>query len=219
MFSGEKGQLMIWPFGTRKQQRPEKEALPPLESLGDSALISRARHRDTVAFGVLYERYVDRIYRYIIYRTTNAAIAEDLTAEVFLNAWRTIERYEDRGYAFSTWLLRLAHNEVTDYYRTNRYDVSLPDVELQLTSSMPEPEEFVELQGDQKTLIAALKQLPDEWRQVVLLRFVEGLPFDEVSAIVGKSSGACRVIQHRALGRLRELLVVEESTSGSSSVS
>jgi RNA polymerase sigma-70 factor (ECF subfamily) len=210
---------MNWPFGSRKTKRPAQEPSLPLESLEDSVLITRARHRDSLAFGVLYERYVDRVYRYIIYRTTNTAIAEDLTAEVFLNAWRSIERYEDRGYMLSTWLLRLAHNEVTDYYRTNRHDVSLPDNDDYVASKLLEPSQFVELQMEQETLLQALQQLPDEWRQVVILRFIEGLPFEEVAAIIGKSSGACRVIQHRALGRLRELLAVEEKNRGSSSVS
>jgi RNA polymerase sigma-70 factor (ECF subfamily) len=217
--SVEKRRLMIWPFNSRKTSRPEQQSSPSLETLDDTALIKRARQRDAVAFGILYERHIDRVYRYIAYRTTNTVVAEDLTAEVFLNAWRTIERYEDRGYAFSTWLLRLAHNEVTDYYRTRRPDVSLPDTDIQGSSAMPEPSQFVELQVDQVVLLRALKQLPDEWRQIILLRFVEGLPFDEVATIVGKSSGACRVTQHRALARLRELLKEEENIRGSSSVS
>lgn len=207
---------MVWPFKSQKKQRLDKNSSPSLETLDDSVLISRARQRDATAFGILYERYIDKVYRYIAYRTSSTVIAEDLTAEVFLNAWRSIERYEDRGYAFSTWLLRLAHNEVTDHYRTRRNDVSLPDTDIH-SSSLPEPGHFVELQVDQMTLIRAIKQLPDEWRQIVLLRFVEGLPFEEIASIIGKSSGACRVIQHRALARLRELLTVEEQTHESSS--
>lgn len=209
---------MVWPFKSRKNLRPDSTSSPSLETLEDSVLIGRARQRDATAFGILYERYVDRVYRYISYRTSSTVVAEDLTAEVFLNAWRSIERYEDRGYAFSTWLLRLAHNEVTDHYRTSRNDVSLPDTDIH-SSSLPEPGHFVELQVDQIVLVRVINQLPDEWRQIILLRFVEGLPFEEVAAIIGKSSGACRVIQHRALARLRELLTVEEYTGESSSTS
>ncbi len=203
---------MFWPFRSHKGQQ-QADSPPSPETIDDSTLISYARQRDTAAFGLLYERYLDRVYRYISYRTGNTAVAEDLTSEVFLNAWKAIERYEDRGYAFSTWLLRLANNEVTDYYRTNRNDMSLPDTDMH-QSTLPEPSQFVDGQVEQLELLRAVQQLPDEWRQIILLRFVEGIPFDEVASIIGKSSGACRVIQHRALGRLRELLTVEEQTSG-----
>jgi RNA polymerase sigma-70 factor, ECF subfamily len=209
---------MFWPFGSRKTSRPDAPLAPSEETLDDTVLIRRARQHDTTAFGILYERYLDRVYRYIAYRTSNTTVAEDLTAEVFLNAWRMIERYEDRGYAFSTWLLRLAHNEVTDYYRTNRNHTSLSETDIYKSSS-PELSHLVELQEDQATLLRALHQLSDEWRQIIVLRFVEGLSFDEISLIVGKSSGACRVIQHRALSRLRNLLTLEEKSFGSESPS
>lgn len=205
---------MSWPFRSRNQTRPDEEGPPPLsEQIDDSTLTRRARQRDAAAFGILYERYMDRVYRYIAYRTSNTAVAEDLTAEVFLNAWKSIERYEDRGYAFSTWLLRIAHNEVTDYYRTHHRDTSLPDMDIP-GSSAPEPEQFAELQVEHMALLRAVKQLPDEWRQIILLRFVEGVPFEDIAMIIGKTSGACRVIQHRALSRLREILSVEEQVRG-----
>lgn len=207
---------MFWPFNSKKTPRPDSTSTPSAETLDDSTLIRRARQRDSVAFGMLYERHVDRVYRYIAYRTSSTVIAEDLTSEVFLNAWRAIDRYEDRGYAFSTWLLRLAHNEVTDHYRTHRATSPLPETDV-YSSPLPEPGHVVELQDEQVTLVRAIQQLPDEWQQIVLLRFVEGLSFDEISTIVGKSSGACRVIQHRALTRLRNLLVTEETSIGSES--
>lgn len=200
---------MFWPFRSRSTTRQDDGASPSQETLDDSTLIHRARRRDAVAFGVLYERYLDRVYRYIAYRTTSTAVAEDLTSEVFLNAWKSIERYEDRGYSFSTWLLRLAHNEVTDHYRTHRSNVSLSENNSH-RSSLPEPGFFVEIQGERADLLRAVHQLPEEWRQIILLRFVEELPFEEIAVILGKSSGACRVIQHRALARLRELLTVKE---------
>jgi RNA polymerase sigma-70 factor (ECF subfamily) len=84
---------------------------------------------------------------------------------------------------------------------------------------MVEPDSFVELQSDKLELVNAIHQLPEEWQQIILLRFVEGVPFDDVAAIVGKSSGACRVIQHRALARLRELLSMEEPSRESRAIS
>lgn len=202
---------MFWPFKSRKHAEPDNETSP--EHLEDSALIERSRKRDAVAFGVLYERYLDKVYRYIAYRTSNATIAEDLTSEVFLNAWKAIERYEDRGYAFSTWLLRLAHNEVADHYRTQRRNTPFPETDT-FASEEGDPSSFAELQVEQVTLLHAVRQLPDEWQQIILLRFVEGVSFDEIAMIVGKSSGACRVTQHRALARLRQILTVEEGSHG-----
>jgi RNA polymerase sigma-70 factor (ECF subfamily) len=209
---------MFWPFRSRDTPQQHDGVVPSSEMLDESTLISHASQGDGGAFGILYERHVDRVYRYIAYKTCNTAIAEDLTSEVFLNAWKSIQRYEDRGYALSTWLLRLAHNEVTDYYRTKRNDVSLPETDVH-KSSMVEPDSFVELQSDKLELVNAIHQLPEEWQQIILLRFVEGVPFDDVAAIVGKSSGACRVIQHRALARLRELLSMEEPSRESRAIS
>jgi RNA polymerase sigma-70 factor, ECF subfamily len=209
----EKERLMFWPFHSRAVPQQNDGVSLLVEDLDDSTLIRRSSQRDAAAFGVLYERYMDRVYRYIAYKTSNQAIAEDLTSEVFLNAWKSIDRYEDRGYAFSTWLLRLAHNEVTDYYRKKRNTTPLPETDI-VESSAPAPGEFVELQEEQQALLRAINQLPEEWRQVLLLRFVEGVSFEEVAAIVGKSSGACRVIQHRALARLREILPLEEKRCG-----
>ncbi len=206
---------MFWLFRSQQKQRSSETVAPEL--LDDSALIRRAQQRDSVAFGVLYERYLDRVYRYIVYKINDVSLAEDLTSEVFLNAWKAINRYEDRGHAFSTWLLRLAHNEVTDHYRTHRATVSLPETDTHSSSEL-DPEQFAELQSDQQTLLRAVKQLPEEWQQVILLRFVESVPFEDIAVIVGKSSGACRVIQHRALARLRELLSVEENIRGNTSI-
>lgn len=204
---------MFWPFRSRTVTRTDDGPPPSIDTLDDTALIERARRRDAVAFGVLYERHLDRIYRYVVYRTGSATVAEDLTSEVFLNAWKSMERYEDRGHPFTTWLLRLAHNEVADYFRTHRNDVTLLETDTH-HSSLPEPGDFIDTQGDTELLLRVVRQLPEEWRQVILLRFVEELPFDEVALIVGKSSGACRVIQHRALARLRELLAIEENVGG-----
>lgn len=201
------------PFHPRVASQPTNGMPVSAEALDDTVLIGRAKRRDAEAFGVLYERYVDRVYRYIAYRTSSQALAEDLTAEVFLNAWKSIERYEDRGYVFSAWLLRIAHNEVTDYYRKKQATVPLPEADVPRTSSHS-PGALVELLEEQQTLVAAMNQLPDEWRQVLILRFVEEFSFEEVAAVLGKSSGACRVIQHRALARLREILPLEEKSFG-----
>lgn len=196
---------MFWPFRRRPQP-----ALPSSDGSDDDSLIERARQGDAAAFGELYERYLSSVYRYIAYRTARQDVAEDLTAEVFLNAWKAIERYTRRGYTFRAWLLRIAHNEVIDHYRTHRKESTLSEEDLQIPS-FAGPDLFAELRADHIALARAVRRLPEQWQQLILLRFVEELSFEEIGIILGKRSGACRLMQHRALARLRELLAGEEA--------
>lgn len=200
---------MIWPFTRRRATTSNAEpALVALDALDDAALLARACQCDAAAFAVLYERYRMVIYRYIAYRTARQQVAEDLTAEVFLNAWAAIGRYRDRGAGVRAWLLRLAHNEVIDYYRTRRTAEPLPDEGPELPAEAG-PEHTLALAAEQQALVAAVRQLHPEWQQLILLRFVEGLSFEEIGVVLGKRSNACRQMQHRALERLRDMLAGE----------
>ena len=177
--------------------------------LEEQALMRQAQTGDAGSFGVLYERYHLSVYRYITYRTQRQDAAEDLTAEVFLNAWKSIERYEDRGVSVRSWLLRLAQNEVIDFYRTQRNETTLPE-DGPMMPTQDGPEGALELQVGQTILLQAISRLNDEWQQLILLRFVEGLSFEEIGVVMGKQSNACRQMQHRALARLRMILAEEE---------
>lgn len=200
---------MAWPFSRRSPERPDAGARDHHDAHDDLALIRRAQHGETAAFGALYERHRLSVYRYIAYRTARQEVAEDLTAEVFLNAWRTVGRFQDRGASVRAWLLRLAHNEVVDHYRTRRPEAALPD-DGPGTPTLHGPEGFLELRADQAALLAAVGRLNDEARQLILLRFVEGLSFEEIGVVMGKQSNACRQLQHRALARLRAVLAEAE---------
>ncbi|NTU86385.1 MAG: sigma-70 family RNA polymerase sigma factor [Chloroflexales bacterium] len=202
---------MFWPF-SRREPAPGAGVAPPasaLETLDDPALLSRARAGDTAAFGLLYQRHRMRVYRYIAYRTERQDVAEDLTAEVFLNAWRSVARLQERGASVRSWFLRLAHNEVVDYYRTRHGEASLPD-DGPLMPTLDGPASALELQLEQATLLRAVRRLSAEWQQLILLRFVEDLSFEEIGVVLGKQSNACRQMQHRALARLRVVLAEEE---------
>jgi RNA polymerase sigma-70 factor (ECF subfamily) len=199
---------MFWPFFHRGSV-PDAAAPPPSSTSDDPLLISRARQGDAAAFGILYERHRMSVYRYIAYRTQRQEVAEDLTSEVFLNAWKAIRRYQERGVSFRSWLLRLAHNEVVDFYRTRRSETTLPE-DGPLMPALDGPEGGLVLQLDQATLLRAVRRLNEEWQQLILLRFVEGLSFDEIGVVLGKQSNACRQMQHRALARLRKVLAEEE---------
>ena len=182
----------------------------------EASLAARARAGDPEAFGELYELNVDRIYRYVAYRVGTEGEAEDLTEQVFLKAWEAMPRYEDRGLPFRAWLFRLAHNLVIDHYRMRRSDVPLSDVsdrDLGGLTALPDPQAELEARLEVDELRRALGQLREEQRQVVLLRFVEGLSHAEVGGILGKSEGATRAIQHRALLALARALKLLRGTN------
>jgi RNA polymerase sigma-70 factor (ECF subfamily) len=166
-------------------------------------LAKRVSQRDAEAFQALYETYLDIVYRYVYYKVGNGHLAEDLTQQIFLKAWEAIHRYQWRELPFQHWLLRLARNAVIDYYRAVRpANPTLLDPigegidpEAELTHG-----EMVQMLQD------AVRQLPEEQREVIVLRFIEQMPHAEVARHLGKSTATVRVIQHRALQALRRLL-------------
>lgn len=174
----------------------------------EAALVERAVRGDASAYGQLYDLHVDRIYRHVLFRLGRVEEAEDITAQVFLNAWQSIRRYRPMGPPFVAWLLRIADNLVVSHYRKNRHlDRALP---TERSEPLPDPESLVAERLEHQTLYQALRQLKEEEQRVLLLRFVQDLPSAQVAAILGKSDGAVRVLQHRALAALRKILSHEE---------
>ena len=172
----------------------------------EADLALRASKGDADAFSSLYEQYFDRIYRYVFFKTSHVAEAEDLTERVFLKAWEAMARYKQRGGGFRTWLYRIAHNTVVDYHRTKKDTVALQEVSQPLAEATPLPEQILVKQEEIEQLHAAITRLPEEQQQVVILRFIEGISHAEVATIIGKSAGACRVVQCRALAALHKIL-------------
>src|SRR5579875_380601 len=181
------------------------DADPKVLASDEDRLVARAIQRDQAAFARLYEAYLDRIYRYIYYRVASTAEAEDLTEQVFLKAWEVIDRYEPRGAPFAAWLYRLAHNLIVDYYRSKRATTSLDDVR-ETEEPGADVVDLVEETLEIEELRTAIRRLSPEHQQLIALRFVEGLSHAEVAQIIGKSEGATRVIQHRALQALARAL-------------
>ncbi len=173
------------------------------QEVDERTLVERAIGRDQEAFGALYDRHVIRVYRHLYYLIGNAAEAEDLTAQAFLQAWEAIERYQIRGAPFVSWLLRIAHNVGVSYLRSRKDGLELPEM-LVDKSRHGDPEDSLQRQAEVERVREAIMRLREEQRQVILLRFIEDLEYREVAEIVGKSVAAVRVIQHRALNALRK---------------
>ena len=180
----------------------------------ESVLVSRAVEGDAQAFGRLYESRLDAIYRYVYFRVGDTAQAEDMTEEVFVKAWEALPAYRPGRNPFSSWLYRIAHNLVVDHYRRKPNEQVAAEVD---PDSQPDPtpslEEKLVEQQDRADLAEAIQQLSDEEQQVVVLRFVEGLPHRQVARIIGKSEAASRVIQHRALAALAAMLGAGEKAN------
>jgi RNA polymerase sigma-70 factor, ECF subfamily len=175
-----------------------------LTELDEVELIDLAK-TDSAAFGELYERYVKRIYNYIYYRTGNHHDAEDLTARVFARALQHIPTYVDRGLPFSAWLYRIAHNLVVNWHRDRGRRKLVPLDEMVMSTLRSEaPERMTEHHEEQDLLLIAIRTLPEERQQLLILKFVERLPNAEIGEIMGRSEGAIKSLYHRTLLSLRD---------------
>jgi len=174
------------------------------------ALVNRVVvSRDANAFGELYDRYVERVYRYLYFRTGSHPEAEDLTEQVFLKAWEAIGRYRWQGRPFLAWLYRLAHNSHIDHVRTQKPTTSLNNDERPL--DVPSQAAQVELARtlDADLLTRALGQLTPDQQQVIVMKFIEGMDNDQIAASMDKREGAIRALQMRALMSLRRVLELQ----------
>lgn len=172
----------------------------------EAGLIERAKH-DPLAFGELYERYVDRIYTYIYYRVGNSNEAEDLTARVFYRVLKALPRYVDRGAPFASWLYRIAHNLVANFHRDQGRRPNLPIDDLPLVSKRREaPEQVVERQDEARWLWRVIEELNEDRRELIRLKFAEGMSNAQIGELMGRTEGAIKSLYHRTLVSLREEL-------------
>jgi len=190
---------------------PPQQAVTRIGQDEDAALAVRASGGDVSAFGLLYDRHVDAIYRYIYYRVRNDAEAEDLTSDVFMRALKAIPRYEPRQ-AFLAWLYRIARNAIIDRARRGNRQVPFEDaIEHPTPDQVVEPDAQLLAHSDSDTLRNALKKLTPLQQEVVVLRYLHGYSTQEIANIVGKREGTVRGIQFRAIGALRQLIPSREA--------
>jgi RNA polymerase sigma factor (sigma-70 family) len=182
-------------------------------TLDEATLVHRATAHDPEAFGRLYDIHVDRVYRHIYYRVGNEQDAEDLTQQVFLKAWQAVPRYKETASPFIAWLMTISHNLVVDLYRTRKDTVYL-DAEVLADCPASSPEQAAERNLEQQRLRRAILKLGSDEQQVVILRFLEGFEFSEIASVLKKKEGNVRVILHRALVKLRNVLEKDEKQKG-----
>jgi RNA polymerase sigma-70 factor (ECF subfamily) len=186
--------------------------------LCDEIALKLAAQGDQEAFGVLYERYVSRIYSYIYYRTGNQHDAEDLTARVFFRALRHVENYKDRGLPLSAWLYRIAHNLVANWHRDNSRRKEIPLDEIILVRHSGDLPEAVLIENEEKeNVLHVIHRLPPDRQQLIILKFVEHLSNAEIGQVMGRSEGAVKSLYHRTLLSLRDdfyLILISGSNEG-----
>lgn len=159
-----------------------------------------AAQGDRAAFDVLYRRYLDRVYGYAFYQLRDHHDAEDATERTFLAALRALPEFRHEGATFRAWLFRIAHNTIINARRSRfrRRTEPLPDG-LDRIAPNADPAGLVVEADEARRVLRAVAELPDDRRQVVLLRFVDGLSSREIGQVMDRSEGAARVLLHRAL--------------------
>ncbi len=174
------------------------------QELSDDLALAQAAEGDSLAFGVLYERYVGRIFNYVYYRTGNVYDAEDLTERVFHRALKHISRYHNRGLPFSAWLYRIAHNLVANWHRDNSRRKEIPlDDGLAHPHNPAHPEMEIMQTEERERLLRIIRKLPPERQQLIILKFVDDLSNADIGLVMGRSEGAVKSLYHRTLTALR----------------
>jgi RNA polymerase sigma-70 factor (ECF subfamily) len=198
-----------------RSPRPTADTAPPNgqpPTVDDShletwLLVNRAQDGDGEAFGQLYDRYVDTVYRFVYYRVNDRALAEDFTSETFLRALRRIGTISYQGRDIGAWFITIARNIVLDHLKSARHRLETPTAETVEGRDYAQSTESAVLdQLRAERLMAAVGQLGDEQRECVMLRFVHGLSVSETADVMGKNDGAIKALQHRAVRKLAELV-------------
>jgi RNA polymerase sigma-70 factor (ECF subfamily) len=189
------------------QDETPEDKVQGWQDFSDLELIDLAQAGEADAFGELYFRHANTVFRFIFAHVSDLQDAEDLTSEVFYRAWRTVSNYRDQGVPFLAYLFRIARNVLVDFYRrSGRSGGHMSIEDKALPDNNPDPDESVTTQLEQQELRQTLDRLREDYRTVLVLRFLSGLTPEETGQVMGRTPGAVRILQHRALAALRNLL-------------
>ena len=171
------------------------------------ALVELARTGDSDAFGLLYDHYQSSVYRFLFYRTRSVQLAEDLTSETFFRALRSMNNFRWQGKDFGAWLMTIARNLTTDHFKAGRTRLELTTEDMSAHDDTTEGPESTVLAGlTNEILLSALKSLPDEQRDCLIMRFLQGMSIAETAAVLGRSDGAIKQLQLRGVRNLAKLM-------------
>ena len=172
----------------------------------DTILIEQAQAGQSAAFTELYQRYVDKIYKFVFYKTMHKETAEDLTSKVFFKVLKKINTYKEGNASFQTWLYTVARNTVIDHYRSQKKDYNIDDIwDL---SNKEDVAENVEVSMQIEKVKEYLKDLKTDQREIMMLRLWQGLSYKEIAEVIGKSEANCKMIYSRTVKKMRENLIL-----------
>ncbi|MEJ7689852.1 MAG: sigma-70 family RNA polymerase sigma factor [Nocardioidaceae bacterium] len=196
------------PAGGRSgRNSPPDTGSDDAESLRLGALVDLARAGDCEAFGVLYDHYHPSVYRFIYYRVSQQATAEDLLSETFFRALRSMSSFQWQGKDFGAWLMTIARNLVVDHYKAGRTRLEMTTDDLSAHEEVQEgPEDEVLARLTNDILREALSALPVEQQECLVLRFLSGQSIAETAAALGRTEGAIKQLQLRAVRNLAKLM-------------
>ena len=179
------------------------------EVLAAWELVHAAQQGNTAAFGALYDRYVDMVFRFVLYRVGDRQLAEDLTSETFLRALRRIASVAYQGKDVGAWFVTIARNLVLDHVKSSRYRLEITTSEFRDSDSTDDPEAEVVAGAVNAALLECVSQLGEDQRECIGLRFLQGLSVAETALVMGRNEGAVKALQHRAVRRLASLVPAE----------
>ncbi len=197
------------------QARQIELAMPKSIVDDEVTTILRAKDGDGDAFSRLYDAYFDRIYRFFYYRVDDEEMAGDLTSQVFIKAWENLDHYQPSGHPFGAWLFQIARNLAIDHYRTSLEMVSLDGDQIDIEDPAIDVAKQEEDQSRAEWVRAALRQITPEQRQVLVMKFIEGMSTDEIAIMMGKRTGAIRALELRGLKLLSRIMRMDDETIGS----
>ena len=165
----------------------------------------RAQNGDKQAFGLLYKKYLDKLYRYALFRVNkNTFTAEDIVQQTFFKAWEKRHSFKSGKGTVQAWLYRIAHNLIIDFYRENDKTVTESEEVLAFTPDETDLEGSLLAIEEQETLMRAMEVLTDEQRSALTLKYIEDVSYAEISTIMNKNEPAVRKLVSRAINRLRK---------------
>lgn len=168
----------------------------------EQQLVADAK-RSLEAFDKLYEYYLPKILAYVMNRTANKAIAEDITSQTFVKAMLKIKTFEYKGFTFGAWLYRIAHNTLVDYYRKHK-EIEIPEYHQ---AQSDDNSELVAQQSErQQILLDALRKLPEQYQQILSLKFFEEMTNEEIAQVLGCKKETLAVKLHRSLKAFEKVL-------------